>query len=287
MSTDQITEELPADLASLIAESEAGKKSDETSDLKPADVANVDEPKVDPLVEKASKGGWTDKETWIAAGKDPDEWVDAKEFVARKPLYDKIHAQSRAIRERDQRIDAVTNYAARAAAAEREKVLAEIAEEKKQAFESGDYTAFDNAQKREQQVIAQTQQQAQQPAGEITMPAEVTDFAKRNELWFDKDQDMTEFAVSKAEKYVKQEGIPFTEALVKAEADVKRAFAHKFVNPNKEKPAAVAANNRETRGKSVTHADLNGEQRAVWSSLKKVMTFDEFVAGLRAQGELK
>lgn len=289
MSESQLAEELPSSLAALIAEVEPGDKSTDADATKQTETPPADEPKSDPLVEKASKSGWTDKDAWVAAGKDPDEWVDAKEFIARKPLYDRIHKQERAIRERDERIEAVSKYAANAAKAEREKVLAEIDAEKRQAFESGDYDALKAAERKEREVLAEPQQQAPQSAEPkpVEAPPEVKDFAKRNEHWFEKDKDMTDFAVAKVEGYVRGEGMALNDALKKADEDVRRVFSHKFANPNKDKPSAVAPNNRETRSRSISPSDLNAEQRTVWASLKKVMPFDEFVAGLRAQGELK
>jgi hypothetical protein len=97
---------------------------------------------------------------------------------------------------------------------------------------------------------------------------------------------MTVFVVEQTKEYSEQ-GLSLQEALQKAEADVKREFAHRFTNPNKERAGAVGSNNPEVRAKTHTYADLNQEQRDVWSVLKKSMTFEEYVEGLKQQGDLK
>lgn len=279
--SDQITEELPAALAALIDEAPA--------DTAPAELATQQKepeaPSVDPVTEKATKGGWTDKEAWTAAGKDPDEWIDAKEFVSRKPLYDKIHAQAKALKDREEKIEAVSKYAAKAAELGYKKAVAELQAQKREAIQQGDVEAVEAVEKQIEEVTQEFKQPA--PATDApAIPKEVTDFAESNKTWFEKDRAMTVFMVETTREYTAA-GKSLSEALKLAEADVKKEFAHKFTNPNKEKPAAVAANNRETRSKSVGYGDLSSEQRQVWSALKKSMSFDEFVKGLQEQGELK
>ena len=239
-------------------------------------------PEQDPLVEKAKSSGWTDKESWVAAGKDPDQWVDKDEFIRRQPLFEKINKLTKAIKERDKRIDQVSQYAARAAENERNRVLAEIEAKRKEAFESQDYEAFSKADEE----LAKARQDQPAEVTEPDIPEPIREFAERNARWFEKDQDMTEFAVERTGAYRKR-GMDIDEALRKAEADVRKFFPEKFENPNKQKPAAVVAPNRESRPRAHGYNDLNAEQRAVFATLKNHMTLDEYVKGLKEQGELK
>jgi len=279
MSTEAlaaIAEELPESLAEFIEEPATQEEATEEKPLEKA---------ADPMVEKAAKSGWTDKEAWIGAGKDEDEWVDAAEFVRRKPLFDKIHSLGKALKDKDEKIEAVSKYAQKAAETARNKVIQEFEEQRRKAVEVGDVEAFEQADKQLQEVRKEDLPEAK-PA-EPQIPAEVQEFAKKHEKWFDKDEDMTDYAIARAKKYLAQD-MTFKDALPKVEEDVKRAFAHKFVNPNKEKPSPVASNNPETRAKSsYSYADLDEGHKQVWSVLKKSMTFDEFIAGLKEQGELK
>ncbi len=243
----------------------------------------------DPLVTKAQKDGWTDKDAWVEAGKDPDQWVDAKEFVSRKPLYDRNRELKRELKAERERTEKVAQYAAKAGETARRQVLAELEAERLKAVEVGDTDGFLDVEKRIKEAekeypLPPTEERAS-VAEEI--PAPVKDFADRNAKWFEKDKPMTVFMVESTKEYTAA-GKSLDEALKLAEADVKREFSHKFINPNKERPGAVGSSNKEARPNTVTHADLSPEQKQVWSVLKKTgMSIDGFVAGLKEQGEFK
>lgn len=278
-----LAEELPASLQQFVEE----KPVDTPAEVSP--VESVDTPAetvtLDPIQEKALKSGWTDKEAWVAAGKDADEWIDAKEFVSRKPLYDKLHAQAKALKDKEEKLEAVSKYAAKAAEIGYKKALDELQAQKREAIQTGDVDAVEAVEKRIEEVKQElVAPEPVEKAPEI--PPAVKEFADRNEKWFEKDEPMTVFMVASTQKYTGL-GKPLDEALKLAEADVKREFAHKFINPNKEKPAAVISNNTEARSKSYGYSDLNAEQRSVYSALKGKMSLDEFIAGLKEQGELK
>ena len=87
-------------------------------------------------------------------------------------------------------------------------------------------------------------------------------------------------------RYLAQ-GLSLSEALVKAESDTRRAFAHKFENPKKTQGDPVSPVRNEQRPKRYGMSDLNPEQKQVWAVLKKSMTFEDYIDGLKAQGELK
>ena len=265
-------ETIPESLAAL-AEINAPQEAP-VDTPKPAEEAKPVE--ADPLVEKAKASGWRPKDEFEG---DPDQWVDAGEFVRRKPLFDQLHELKKQNKRLEENSKQLAEFAANASKRAREQAIAEIEAQKKQAFEAGDYQAFAEADKQQKQI-----EQAQQPVQPQTpeIPPEVQDFAKRNERWFEKDADMTEFAIDRA-RYYRERGIDFGGALQKAEQDVRRFYADKFVNPNKDKPAAVVSENGDKRSAGkLTYNDLSREERSVWQSLKNHMTFDEFIKDLRA-----
>jgi hypothetical protein len=245
-------------------------------------VDTQDNPAVDPVIEKAVKAGWTDKDAWIEAGKDPEEWVDAAEFERRKPLFNRLHKLERAMKDKDAKLEAVSRHAAQVAELTRKRVLEELEAKRTAAVEVGDVDAFKEADSELRKV---EQEKPVVVADEI--PEEVRDFAERNSKWFEKDEDMTDYALIRAQKYGAQ-GKSRAEFLPLVEADVRRAFAHKFTNPNKEKPAAVSASSGERRPKGHTYADLNDGQKAVWASLKNSgMKLETYIQELKDLGELK
>lgn len=236
----------------------------------------VEEAKADPLVEKARASGWRPKEEFEG---DPDQWVDAGEFVRRKPLFDQIHQLKKEVKSRAEQIEQVSQYAAKAAENARKQLLEELEAKRREAFQNADYDAFAQADAELKKAEAQPTQVTEQKAPEV--PPELQEFTARNERWFDKDRAMTAFALAEAER-LKAEGVPFGEMLKRVEQEVRKEFAHKFVNPNKEKAAAVVPDGGEKVGKGkLTYNDLTRDERAVWNSVKNHMTFDEYIKDLR------
>jgi len=91
-----------ADIPDSLA-AQADSQVDAPVDDKPIDQPKVDEPKADPLADKARASGWRPKEEFEG---DPDEWVDAGEFVRRKPLFDQIHNLKKQAKEAEIRREA-------------------------------------------------------------------------------------------------------------------------------------------------------------------------------------
>jgi len=236
----------------------------------------VEEAKPDPLVEKARASGWRPKEEFEG---DPDQWVDAGEFVRRKPLFDQIHQLKKEVKSRAEQIEQVSAYAAKAAENARKQLMEEMEAKKREAFQNADYDAFAQADAELKKAEAQPAPVAEPKAPEI--PPELQEFTARNERWFDKDRAMTVFALAEAER-LKAEGVPYGEMLKMVEQEVRKEFAHKFTNPNKEKAPAVVPDGGEKPGKGkLTYNELTREERAVWNSVKNHMTFDEYIKDLR------
>lgn len=272
----QVVNDIPDALAALVdlPDDKAAVVDPPKDDDQPA--AKV-EPKADPLADKARASGWRPKDEFEG---DPDQWVDAAEFVRRKPLFDQIHSLKKQAKEAERQQALLAEHAAKAAERGRQQALAEIETEKQRAFEAGDYQAFNAAQKQESALNAEPAPVAQT---EMVHPPEVQDFVKRNERWFEKDDAMTVYALSQARKYRETTSMSFTDALKQVDADVRREFPHKFVNPNKDKAAAVVAENGDKRAAGkLTCNDLSREERSVWKSLQSHMTFDEFIKDLRS-----
>lgn len=259
--------ELPAALTEFVPEPE-----------KQEEAAKVEEkaPEVDPLIEKARASGWRPQDEYEG---DPDAWVDAGEFVRRKPLFDQIHQLKKEVQNSKKQVEQVSSYAAKAAEKARAELLAELEAKKEEAFQAGDYRAFAEADKAHKQAEAEPAVQAEPEAPAI--PPDLQSFVERNQTWFDKDRAMTVFAIDMTQEYLNN-GTPYADALKKVESDVRREFAHKFVNPNKEKAPAVVAEGGEKRAEGkISYNDLSREERSVWASLKNHMTFEEFAKTLR------
>lgn len=86
------------DIDDLLVTPTKDSKADNVDEEDEADdedvTADVPEEKV-----KALEEGWTDKDDWIAGGKDPDQWIDYKEFNFRGSLYRKIEQQKNELKQ--------------------------------------------------------------------------------------------------------------------------------------------------------------------------------------------
>lgn len=119
-----------------------------------------------------------------------------------------------------------------------------------------------------------------------TQPAEDPVFSQwhQNNDWYDKDEDMTDFAKLQADKLMKQNPNTTLGILLdQVEAKVKMVFPHKFANLNRGNVDMVDTGqvqaNRESTGKK-TYNNLPGEAKAQCDSLvgQGLLTREKYVA---------
>lgn len=250
-----------------------------------ADPEVSDEPQLSDAEQKAVARGWQPKELFKG---DPEEWVDAAEFNRRQPLFEKIGAQSKEVKELRKKLDAVVKYTAAQEQKIREKVIAEYEAKKREAVKFGDVDAYEAADQELKKVAAEEapkfEEEEEKPAPqEQQLPEYVQKFSRENP-WFLTDIDMQAVMLRRHEILVGQ-GMGIEQAIGEALKHVKATFPAKFTNPNKSKPPPVMSGNREARpqsGSKRTMASLSHEERSVYHSLKGVMTEKQFLDSLEA-----
>jgi len=157
--------------------------------------------------EEASKMGWVDKEQYKG---DKKRWVDAKEFIGRKDLYDRIHAQGKANEFLKNKLDAVTKYVKQLTESDYRKQLAEARAKRDMAMDNDDREAADQANEEIAQLQvaredddgldddADTKQTQEQQIAENAKVA--GEWMQRN-TWFEADEDLKELADDYAEAF--------------------------------------------------------------------------------------
>ena len=236
---------------------------------------------------KAREKGWRPKEEFAG---NPDDWVDAKEFVRRQPLYDRLNTQSKEVKRLQKTLEAVVKYQKDQEAKIREKVIAELESKKREAVKYADETAFDAAEaelKRVQEekgfeLDENTGDEEPPPPAQPEIPTFVTEFAKTNP-WFETDQAMTAVMVDRTRSLVAS-GVTLEKAISQAKEYVKSEFPHKFSNPKKDRPSAVMSGSRAGdagKGK-ISESDLTPEQKDVMHFYIRTgtMTKAEFLKSL-------
>ena len=233
--------------------------------------------------DSARAKGWRPKEEYVGDG----DWVDAEEFLRRKPFFDKMSQQRQEIKRLQRTVESMATHYHKSVAAAVDKAVKNLKVERREAIELGDADRVDAI---DAEIAYQQQQMAAQPAN--TVAPEIVDWVAENP-WFNNDSDMRSFAVAFNENYLKANPNDIAASLDKTLAAVKKAFPEKFEQPVR-KPIAPAS---PVESGAVAHKPakydvnrLTSEQKAAYNAYvkqHKIMSHDEFFQGLEVIGDYK
>lgn len=220
------------------------------------------------IEQRAIEMGWRPKEEYD--GEDAD-FIDAKEFVLRKPLYDKISQQSKQIKNVTKALETLKDHYTKVSEAEYNRALAKLKEERKEALVTGDADAFERAEdsiKRAEAEFDQIREAAAQPlvAPEPVMNPMFINWKNRNP-WYESTGYMRTFADNLGVQ-LHQRGVPPEDILKEVEAAVKKEFPTKFSNPNKSNAPNVSSPRSPSGGKGVEY-QMTDQEFKVWQTLHR------------------
>ena len=229
--------------------------------------------------------GWRPKEDFEG---EEEDFIDAKEFVRRKHLFDKIDGVGKELRETKKALRALQAHHEKVKEAEYQHALKQLREEKKAALEAGDadkLIEIDDqiATAKAQQIIAQqqAQQQAAQPHPGFVQWVNKNQWYKDNaELRMTADQVGSAFAAANPETAP-------DEVLAYVEKRIRKLYPEVFTNPNRERPSAVEGRSSnqvvDSRSKSDTEIELTDEERRVMNTFIRqgVLTKEQYIADIR------
>lgn len=236
---------------------------------------------------QAMELGWKPKEEFHG---DESLFIDAKEFVGRASLYNKIEAQKNELKTIKQGVDALKEHYAHVETRAYEKALKELERQQKQAIRDGDADSFESiedqkkALEAERQEFVEATEKIKTEAPQIH--PELQNWINRNP-WYNTQQHMKVFADQLGNRLaadVRDGRMTQKEALLKIEAAVKEEFPNKFRNPNRDKPASVEATSKHTGSRAGNASfKMNPEQEMVWKNLErsKIMTKEEYITSLK------
>lgn len=239
----------------------------------------------DPEVSEAKSRGWTTKQEWIDAGRNPDDWVNAKHFNEKGRLISqarKLETLERTFDSRIQNVKVLYDAQLRTLKNENEQ----LQQQKIQAIDYGDREAV---QRIDKQLMdnAIEQVNVQQAAQTVAVPQRPSQEELAKEAAWERENQWINTQDPAAPEYGKA---VFTRNLYQqllqqypnSTADeriayVNQTLAQKFpqapkTNPNREKPAMTdtKTSSHATNGK-LTWADLNGDEIKQWNSFGKDM----------------
>lgn len=238
-------------------------------------------PEVSAIELRAKELGWRPREEFN--GED-DNFVDAKEFVHRQPLFEKIEHQSRELRNVKKSLDALKGHYTAVRETEYQRALAQLQATKINAINEADgarVVDVDNqiaeAQRKFQEIKNADIQDSAPPD-----PAEFISWKAKN-AWYEKDESMRMFADTFGERLSRQ-GMSPAEVLSSVSKKVREEFPHKFVNPNKASAPDVGVSGNTGRASSSERFELTDVERSIMNTLVRdgTMTKEKYIADLKA-----
>ncbi len=247
------------------------------------------QPTLTPIEEKAISMGWRPKERFEG---DEEEFIDAKEFVRRQPLFDRIENQNKQLKNVTKALEALKVHYTRVEEAAVQKAINQLKAQRKSALAEGDGDSFeliDDEIKKAELKLTEIEQVKNQPIVEETVVhPEWQAFQARNP-WYGSTSYMRKFA-DEIGAELASKGIPPTEVLKQVEQAVRKEFPNKFVNPNKQNAPDVeqSRGNSKVTGKD-TDSFMNEQERKVMNDLVRsgVLTKEKYIADLKAAKGLK
>lgn len=269
----------------------------ENLDVTGADLDNDGNPntpdvtQADPVITKAREMGWVPKEEFDG---DETTWVDAKEFVGRAPLYEGLSKANREVKNLRKQLEAVVKFQQQIKTKAYEDAKRDLLAQRKAAIENNDVEAALEINDKITQLNDTTK-----PSNETTV-SEVPNTVFQNWLaknkWYETDTKLKAFADGIGMQVYNQDPSQSLEDLyAEVERIVKEEFPHKFQNPARKRPAAVAApaGGGGTGKKSTTpgYSNLPEEAKPLYRALVKSernpggsLTHEEFMKEYMAVG---
>lgn len=239
---------------------------------------------------RAMDMGWRPKEEFQG---NEDDFIEAKEFVRRQPLFEKIETQSKQIKAVSKALEALKVHYTRVEQAAVEKAITQMKVARKEALSDGDgdrFEVLDDEIKKAEGQLTQIEKIQKEPIVEETVDhPEWKAFTSRNP-WYTNTGYMRKFA-DEVGTELAQRGMSPSEVLKEVEKAVRKEFPQKFTNPNKESAPDVSTSRSSTSNvkRNGDESKLSDSQRKIMNDLVRqgVLSKEEYIADLKSIGELK
>jgi len=260
--------------------------TEEVDQVQDTPEGNVEQPQVSEIEQRALDMGWKPREEF--EGSD-DDFIDAKEFVRRKPLFDKIESQSKEVKNLRKAFESLSQHYTKVNEAAYQRAYNELKIARRQARADGDFDREDAIEDEMKRVETQAAQlkQLNKESTQASEPPQLVEWKSKNK-WYGSDEDLTAYADSIGTK-LNREGMAPDDVLVEVEKRVKANFPHKFKNPRKESaPHVEQSGGRASRAESFEMTDLekkimNDITRQINPKTgKPVITKEQYIADLKA-----
>lgn len=196
-----------------------------------------EEKQYSPVELKAIEQGWRPKEEFDG---EPERFIDAAEFIRRGELFQKIDSQNRELKQVKLALEGLKEHHAKVEKSAYDRAIADLKRQRKEALAEGDVDLYDKLDERVEELKEERDEFVQQASRAPQQPAiapEFTNWVERNK-WYETDPIMRGAADTYGVMLARQGKGP-EEVLKLVEAEIRKEFAHKFKNPNRERTSAV------------------------------------------------
>ena len=229
--------------------------------------------------------GWRPKSEFSG---DEADFIDATEFVRRKPLFEKIDSVGKELKETRKALKALQAHHEKVKEAEYQAALRQLRNEKKEALEAGDSDKLieideklADAKAQQRVAEAQAQQQAAQPHPGFLA------WVNKNQ-WYKEDVELQSAANQIGTAYAAANPDVDPDAVLKyTEARIKKLYADRFTNPNKSRPSAVEGRTSTPATKPVkddlSNYPLTEDERRTMNTFVRqgIMTKEAYIAEIK------
>lgn len=227
---------------------------------------------------------------WKPEGQQGDkEFIEAGEYVRRKPLFDKIDSYHKKVKYVEQSLKDLTEHHKKVRDTEYNRAYKDLEKTYRSAMEEGDtIQALEiHDQMNNLQGTRSNELQAEPQSQPNIASAEYENWIIDND-WYEKDNEMHAFADGVAMAYVNKHGQTPEKIIFEHVAkQVKRGFPEKFENPNRSRPGVVGKGDVNTKGRKSPIPKLTYEQESVARRWEKmgVMSKEDYVKELQSMEE--
>ena len=239
-------------------------------------------PQYTDLEVKAMNMGWRPMEEFDGP---EEEFIDAKEFVRRAPLFDKIEHQSKELKNVRKALEALKTHYTRVQETEYNRALAALKSARKDALSQGDGDRFeliDNEITKVEKQVAEIKQVQETPlVQEEVVHPEWQSWNNKNP-WYQTVDYMRNYADQVGAKFAAQ-GMQPSEVLKEVEKAVRKEFPNKFNNPNKDSAPDVGSSRQVSRNPRKDDLELTDQERKVMNTLVSTgqLTKEKYLADLK------
>lgn len=233
---------------------------------------------------KARAKGWKPLEDYSGP---EGEWIDAKEFVGRQPLYDQIHSLKREISKQGQsfqkEMGEISAHFAKMQQVEFDKAVKQLKNQKALAAEDRDIAAVeainDEIKEKEKEFEA-LKKETPKPQVPAQTSKEFNEWRETNK-WFDSDKELQREAIAIGTGYaITNPNLQQTDVLEYVEKRIRKIYPEKFgaifkeekmSSDNKVESGGITAQSglSNKKSKGLTTNDLDDQERSVMKTLIK------------------